>query len=348
MKMFHRMLALGLCLGFNGEIRAAEQAMPDKDKWTALTPPATEIEVKQKDGTMAKQPGSISNIAVDRKTGDLLAFVNGAGLFKSTDQGKTFKSLYETKGSCASTFSLLVDPMAGATRIFCLLHSAPSALTLDGGKTWIAVSHNNYSGMVDWNDPEAKTMMARSSGHDMWKLTQDQGKTWANLKAKDVGWGFTFGLFDSKTIVTVGSAIMRSDDAGATFTEAGKANGSGYIVRPLVAFKDHGYILVKEGMAVSMDKGKTWNVLTIPANINAGPLFGKDENHIILAGNKDGFHESKDAGKTWNKVVGMPINVHDIGGNMNHGDNGNCAYDPAHDTFYLCSRGNPVYKYQRK
>lgn len=329
--MIHRMLLLALCLGFNAEVRAAESASPDKSKWIAL----------------AKQPGSISNIAVDRKTGDLLAYVNGAGLFKSMDQGKTFKELYKSKGSCASTFSLLIDPMDGK-RIFCLLHSAPSALTLDGGKKWITINHNNYSAMVDWNDPAVKTIMARSSGHEMWKLTRDQGKTWADLAAKSVGWGFTFGLFDSKTIVTVSSAITRSDDAGATFVTAGKANGSGYIVRPMVALKEHGYILVKEGLAVSMDKGKTWNVLAIPANINAGPFFGNKENHILLASNKDGFFESKDAGKKWTKVIDMPIKVHDIGGNMNHGDNGNYAYDPVNDIFYLCSRGNPVYKYERK
>ena len=347
---------------------AGPAAFPDKDKWTTIDPPAVEIEVKAKDGTLSKQAGAISNIAIDRQTGSVLAFVNGAGLFRSGDQGKTWGKMLESKGACASTYSLLVDPLDGA-RIFCLLTGAPSALTLDGGKSWIEVKHNNWAGVVAWNDPEAKTLLARASGHETWKISTDQGKTWAGIAAKQVQWTFTVGLFDAKTIIGVNDAIYRSDDSGGTFAKVGEGKSRGYQICPMVAVKDHGYVLVgvapptpagapapkqpplTPALAVSLDKGATWNVLPTPKEIATpyiGPYIGKSEEHIILASVAAGFFESNDGGKTWAKVIGMPLAIHDIGGNMNHGDIGTCGYDPKNDTFYVCSRGNPVYKYQRK
>lgn len=318
-----------------------------KGEWVAIEK-SVEIQLATKDGSVTNKTVGISHVCVDRTTGDLFGFIPGSGLWKSTDQGTSFTQIYTTNGRCWSTYSLLIDPLDGK-RIFCLMANAPSVLTLDGGKNWIAVNQGSYVALLNWNDPEVKTMAVHANGHEPWKISHDQGKTWRVPKSENFKWGAMLGFFDEMTYVCCGGnkQLLRSEDGDGIFSEVGKAQPAGATVRNFVILKDHGYLLAKDALVASLDKGRTWTMLPVPAGMSAGPYFGKEENHIVIVSATQGFFESKDAGKTWSKVMAMPFAVHDLGGGMNHGDSDTCGYDPVHDIFYLCAKGHPVQKYQR-
>lgn len=313
----------------------------EKGKWIPIDK-TTEVEVKQKDGSMAKEKRGFRSIAIDRITGDFYGFLPNSGVWKSTDMAKTFKLSYEVaKGGCGSSFSMCIDPSDGK-RLMLLLAGGPSALTLDGGATWKPVKNEGLWVTVDFSDPEAKTMASRYGGHSEWKISGDQGQTWKSIKTKE--WAWTVGIFDSKTWVAFGDVTV---DGGASYKpfEGDKVNARVPAVMP--PFKGTAYVAAKGGFAVTKDKGKTWTLLATPKEPDYGVYFGKDENHLIMATRGEGFWESKDAGKTWKNVMSFPFPPHDVPTQGDHGGVGTCGYDPVHDIFYYCTSGQLPQKYQR-
>jgi hypothetical protein len=103
----------------------------------------------------------------------------------------------------------------------------------------------------------------------------------------------------------------------------------------------------KEGLAISRDKGKTWETIKTPKETGFGPSFGKDESHLIVA-TKDTVFETKDGGRTWEKALTLPAPSKALATQGDHGGVDTLGYDPLHDIFYYCSRGNNLAQnYQR-
>lgn len=298
-----------------------------------------QVEEKQKDGSMVQKPGAISAIAVDRANGDVYAFVRGSGVWKSTDVGKTFTLSYEMKqGSCESSYALYVDQDRPG-RVLCLLLGGKSAITLDAGKTWKPINQEGRFLAVDWSDPQAQTIACRVGGHSTWMLTRDGGATWNPLKGQE--WTWTVGMFDAKTWVV--SGMKRSEDGGATWTD-GEKLGSVAVMQTLDGV---GYLLCNSvGLAVSRDKGKTWQMTATPKGTGFGPYFGKSAAHIVVA-TKDTIYESRNGGEKWEKVVALPVASGGMAVQGDHGGVDTLAYDPVHNVFYFCARGKAVGKWGR-
>ena len=147
------------------------------------------------------------------------------------------------------------------------------------------------------------------------------------------------GIFDDKTLVmTKGEGILRSEDAGQTWTKVSDLTPNG---RTIKVYKGVAYWLSSGGLLVSSDKGQKWSTQGSPTDATLGPWF-KDENHIAAAGAK-GIVESKDAGKTWTAIASLPekFNMPKAGWFANVG------WDPVHDLYYSSQMGKPTYKLER-
>lgn len=296
-------------------------------------------------GAKIAWPGQTAGITVDRTTGHVYLVIPGQGLWRSTDRGRSYTRCDEktVSGRCETGYSLNSDP--AGQRLACFMLDGKCAMTLDGGKTWHAmkdVGRNWDYAAVDWSDPEAKAIFAarHESGGEMY-LSTDAGKTW-----KMIGKDKTFaavGIFDEKTLVTTkGEGILRSTDGGQTWTKVSDFQPVGRVAIP---FRGATWWLAKEGLIITTDKGATWTRRTAPVEAAWGPMFGKDEKHIVVAGNK-GFFETTDGGETWKLAAPLPPDK-EFRSSM-PGWFLNVAWDPNADVFYASRMGRPAYKFERR
>src|SRR5215831_12146941 len=128
---FGRLAALAF-LFFVAEALSARA--DEKGKWVSISD-----EVITKFGREGKKigwPGLTGGVGVDPTTGDVYMMVCDNGLWKSTDQGKTFERVDggAIGGRCETGFALDIDPVG--KRIACFPVYGPAALSLDAGKTW--------------------------------------------------------------------------------------------------------------------------------------------------------------------------------------------------------------------
>ena len=281
--------------------------------------------------------GPTAGVVVDHVSGDVFMVVSDQGLWKSSDHGKTFARVDEKAigGRCETGWALQADP--AGTRLFCFMIYGGSALTTDGGKTWVKfkTSHLDF-GAVDWADTGKRLLALRHESGGVLTTSDDGGATW-----KDLEKGFSgLGVFDSKTFVATKAkekGIFRSTDAGATWTQVSTETPAA--AEPVV-FKGVGYWATGKGILASKDKGATWTELGTPVDASFGPLFGKDENHFVVVG-KSGFQETKDCGKSWQIVAPLPagFNVGRVGPNY--------AWDANANIFYASTMTTPTFKYER-
>ena len=316
--------ALALCCGLSQE----------KGQWVNISESVTS-KVEQ------KWPFLAAGIAVDPSSGDVYMVISSAGLWKSTDHGKTFTQVDGGKvgGRCETGAAINVDPMGGGRLAFFQL-DGKAAWTPDGGKTWNPCSDGGRRGFdfvaVDWTDPKARRMWGvRHESGDVGLLSDDGGASW---KALDKGFK-TFGVFDFDTLVTgKGAGIERSTDGGATWAKVSDIVPTGRI---MAFYKGVGYWLTDKGMISSKDKGATWAAHGGAVSAWFGPFFGADEKHLVVFG-KEGFLESMDAGGTWKVAAPPPTEK-----GMTDKWFSNVAWDSKANIFYIPRMGKPAFKYER-
>jgi hypothetical protein len=224
--------------------------------------------------------------------------------------------------------------------------SSGSGYSLDGGKTW-----DSFTGFDDkmqksrggitggaLEPGNGKTVLARGYNNQVKNLfySADLGKTWTKLaKTREgvMGWG-VFGPRD--LVISYWNHIERSEDAGATWSEASKF---GRCAGPVLHLGAAAYWLSDKGLIVSKDGGKTWAVQggTPPSPVRSecwsGLLPGKDENHFVFL-SKEGPMETLNGGKTWILVAKMPEDFAKTHLGISLG------YDAAHDVFYMIAGGH--------
>ncbi|MBI3829491.1 MAG: beta-propeller fold lactonase family protein [Planctomycetes bacterium] len=300
-----------------------------------------------KDGVNAGfDPEKLSAVVgVDRTSGDVFLCGWFIGVWKSSDGGKSFARVDKGKitgPGCGpiQPNSIQISPEGKKIAIFNMWNSqGPSGYSLDGGGTWESFANVGR----DWDfgamDFESKTALGARHEFDGLHLTVDGGKTWTQLKKSRADpWLTGLGALGPDTLLAATEYLIeRSEDGGKTWTKISDLGGTG----PVVRFKDKLWWLGgahKKTVLESADQGKTWAVAgaPLPANCVAGPLFGKDENHVVVATN-EGFYESTDGCKTWKLAVPLPEDCPLRG----------AAFDPVHDTFYATSTNRPLMKFVR-
>lgn len=343
------MWVVAIMLGAFSPATSSAQKGDEKGAWI-LIHKGVEVEKKQKDGTIKKELGGVSGIWADRLNGDLFLFIDGAGLHKSADQGKTCNLVYAaTNGFVKAAPKQCMDPNASG-RMICFLLKGPSAMTLDGWKTAIPVKASGDSVIVAWNDPEARTILYQNGGHESPHISLDQGNTWPIST-----WDGVFGFFDRQTwIKGRWDKIQRSEDSGATWKQDVQSNFR--FRSALYTFKDCACCFASvdqksdkpRNLAMTKDKGKTWDLLPLPDFEGNTLLFGQDASHLMAVDVIKGFFESQDGGKTWKNVIStFPVARKDFPSRGDHGGWACYAWDPIHDICYFTTPGMPAYKWLR-
>jgi len=290
-----------------------------------------------------------AGVAVDPKNGDVYMIVPDQGIWKSSDRGATFtrSDKGEIGGRCETGYSINVDP-AGGGRLACFMLDGKCAMTLDGGKTWQpfkGVGRNWDFAAVDWSQAEPKAIYAarHEAGGEMY-TSNDGGKSWKQIEraTKEPEYK-AVGIFDETTLVTSkGEGILRSTDFGTTWEKVSDLQPTGRVMK---IYKNVAYWIVKDGLIISTDKGKTWKRHGGTVDAGWGPFFSDDEKHFMLCGRK-GFIETKDGGETWAIVAPLPpVKEFD---DKRPGWWVNFAWDPKGDVFYASRMGFPTFKLQRQ
>jgi hypothetical protein len=329
--MMNRSFMAALLVGIGG-LRAGS---PGAQTWTDITSALTNT-------LTIANPGNCGAVNVDRTTGDIIVGVCTHGLWKSTNQGKTWACLDSTDfGASRFEFSwgLDMDPN-NARRMAGFSIYGGSAVTLDGVH-WTAMSKSHFDfGQVDWSSASPRVLMA--TGHEsngqVW-LSTDGSATWKQLAitVDATGGGATeiamLGVIDSTTLIySNGNGIFRSTDVGANWSKVSDVNPQ---TRTPTLFKGVCYLGTATGLLVSADKGATWQARGATTNIWRGPYFGADENTMVVQGNL-AIYESTDRGDTWIKISGLPPNAN-WPFTIDHF--GGIAWDPINNLLY----GNPCF-----
>jgi photosystem II stability/assembly factor-like uncharacterized protein len=262
--------------------------------------------------------------------------IQGDGIYKSTDAGKTWKhvGLADTQ----NIGRIRINPTnPDIVFVAALGHTyGPNAergvfRTTDGGATWKKVLfRDDKAGAVDLcldpKNPQVlfaslwevyRTSYSLSSGgpgSGLFKST-DGGDTWTEISRNP---GLPKGLLgkigvsvsgaDSSRVYAVIEAqdggIFRSDDAGATWTKVSEdrrfRQRAFYYTRIYADPKsrDEVYVL-NTGLYRSGDAGKTWKSIRVPHGDNHDLWIAASDPSRLINGNDGGANVSVDGGESW-------------------------------------------------
>jgi photosystem II stability/assembly factor-like uncharacterized protein len=265
----------------------------------------------------ATMSGRISAVAgVPDKDGKTTLFIGAAsgGVWKSTDGGTTFKSVFD-KQSVQSIGSVAIDPSNHDT----IWVGTGEAWTrnsvsvgdgvyksVDGGDTWVNVglkdSERIAKILVDPRD--GNTVYACAPGK-LWSdsadrglyKTSDGGKTWTLvLKGKNLSTGCSSISLDPKDSNVIYAALWDFRRKGWTFRSGGESAN----------------VASGSGLFRSADGGRSWNEVTDTANKGFPKKpFGRiavavapSASNIVYAfveSTDSALYRSDDGGKTWDK-----------------------------------------------
>ena len=316
------------------------------ESWTPIT--ASLQEMATADDTKPIWPGGCSGVVVNRLNGDVTVKVVGHGLWRSSDQGKTWARLDKEiiSGRDETGWATSADQNA-PLRVASFSLDGTAGWTSDGNewKKFTDLGRNWDYGSVDWGANVPKTIIAAKHETDPpgeVYVTSDGGISWKQLSIylqKDRGQTSMVGAMGGDVLIySRGEGIQRSTDLGETWTEVSKMDP---LTRIPVLFDGTHYLGTAMGLLVSKDRGATWQVQGAPVDIWQGPFFGRDEKEMLVVG-ESGIHLREDAGASWRRVADLKPKE---GGFLFTTDWFGCyAWDPVNGVVYASSMGNPVFK----
>ncbi len=292
--------------------------------------------------------GKLCGVAVDHATGDVYVDLSDRGIYRSTDQCRTWQRQgSETlKGRTEWPGCIQFDPTDRSKRlVVALVYGAPISVSPDLGVQWKFLSpkssHVDWCA-VDWTDPDLGFILAlKHESGDLLIASDDGGKTF-----RDIGKGYgPAWIFDAQTAVVAQAraktqpkpGLLRTTDRGRTFQGCGD-----YATKALPKWRDGKLYWVVEGALItSADQGQTWQKAGDLKDGRFGPIFGKDAKHLfVLTG--AGIVESSDGGASWSKALALPKGV-PANGSLTW-----IEYDPVHDVLYAMRMTSDLYKWERR
>jgi hypothetical protein len=292
--------------------------------------------------------GGLSGVVVDHRNGDVYVDVSDQGIYRSTDQGRTWKPLGDKrfKGRTEWPGSLMIDPVGKGKRlVVATVYGVPLALGSTDGGMWKFLSANSRHidwCALNWGEAEPTFILALKHESDGLLITsRDGGKTF-----HDVGKGYgSAWVFDGNTAVVAQMktkerpqpSLVRTTDGGKTFKPCGS-----YHAQALPKWRDGTlYWLTSDALIVSTDRGEIWKKRGALQGGRYGPIFGKDGKHLFVLANS-GIVESRDGGASWSKPIPLPGELKSVG------PLSWMEYDPIHNVLYAMKMGSPLYKLERK
>jgi photosystem II stability/assembly factor-like uncharacterized protein len=303
--------------------------------------PVTEAIIK------SEEPGygGLCGVVVDHATGDLIINLSDKGLYRSTDQGQSWKPIgKQFKGRTETPGCLMLDPIGGKRLVSAFVYGSPILVSPDRGESGQVLdkkSHHVDWCAVDWSDPELRFILTlKHESGDLLLVSHDGGKSFDEVgKGYGPAWIFdkqTAVVAQAKTKANNKPGLLRTTDAGKTFEPCGA-----YYARALPRWhKDTLYWVVDGALIATRDQGKSWQKISDLKNGRAGPVFGKNADHLFVL-TQAGIVESTDAGKSWGKVILAPKDMKGIDALSW------LEYDPVHDTVYIMKMRSDLYRWQR-
>ncbi len=289
--------------------------------------------------------GGLCGVVVDPEKSDVYIWMSDKGLYRSDDQGKTFKLFASIKGRTETPGCMMMNP-AGKGWVIALVYGSPIVRSTDG-TTFVPMDkksgHVDWAA-VDWTDAENRfvlTLKHESGG--MLLASDDCGKSF-----REVGKGFGPAcIFDAKTAVIARrtpsedkkpqpNVLMRTTDGAQTFEKVADFSAK---ILPVWRGKTP-YWLVDGALITSKDQGKTWEQLSIVKGGLSGPIFGKDDSHLLVL-TSAGIIESTDGGKTWGAPPAPPKELKGVN-SMTW-----LAFDSKNNILYLSKMGADLYRLKR-
>jgi len=308
-------------------------------EWQAVT---TELLQKEKTGF-----GGLSGVAVDHATGHVFIELSDRGVFRSTDQGKTWERHANDyiKGRTETPGCLQLDPTGKTKRIMmATVYGGPIALGATDKAEWRTLDkasvHVDWC-VADWSDPDLKfilTLKHESGG--LLLRSRDGGKTFDEVgKGHGPAW-----IFDAdRAVVTLAKSkdrpkgsLVRTTDGGKTFKQVAE-----YAPVSMPRLHDGALYWLADGALIkSTNKGETFEKVCDLKDGRFGPVFGKDTKQMfVLTG--AGVVESADGGATWEKPVAIPKELKGVSPLTW------LEYDPVNDVLYVMKMGSELYKLPR-
>ena len=195
------------------------------DRWTDVS--TSLLERLTNSGSKLGYPGGCSGVVANRVNGDVTIKVVGCGLWRSSDQGKSWRRIDNDNISGR-------DETGWATSVDQNEPTRMSSFSLDGSAGWTADGLNWMSftslgrnwdfGSVDWAAPVPRTIIAakhETNPPGEVYVTADGGITWRKLaiylnESRDRV--SMVGALDATTLVySKGEGIYRSTDTGGTW-----------------------------------------------------------------------------------------------------------------------------------
>ena len=298
---------------------------------------------------LAEKPGfgKLCGIIVDHTTGHVIINLSDKGLYRSTDQGKSWQHLGTPfKGRTETPGCLMLDPIGGKRLVAALVYGAPILVSPDRGESFSSPldkksTHVDWCA-VDWSDADMKFILTlKHESGDLLLVSRDAGKSF-----EEVGKGYgPAWIFDAKTAVVAQAksktnakpGLVRTTDAGKTFEPCGAYHAK---VLPRW-YKDTLYWLVDGALVSTKDQGKSWTKVSDIKDGRFGPIFGKNADHLFIL-TQAGIIESSDAGKSWSKAIAPPKDMKGIS-TLSW-----MEYDPVNDTLYVMKMSTELFRWQRK
>jgi photosystem II stability/assembly factor-like uncharacterized protein len=327
-----RLLSLALLLLLAPAARA--------DDWR---PVATELLTKEKTGF-----GGLSGVAVDRATGTLYVCLSDDGLFRSSDQGKTWERLGKgvPKGRTETPGCLQLDPTGKTKRfVWPTVYGGPVVLGTTDSDSWRAVDkkcqHVDWYA-ADWSDPEMKFALAfKHESGGLLLVSRDGGKSFAEAGK---GHGLGAWVFDADTaVVALAKSKERPKGGIARTADGGKTWGQVAEYAPVCLPKPQGdalYWLVEGALLKGTGRGAKWEKVSDVKGSRYGPVFGKDARRLFVL-TSAGVVESADGGATWSEPLPVPKELKGVSP-LTWLD-----YDPRGDALYVMKMGSDLYRLPR-
>jgi photosystem II stability/assembly factor-like uncharacterized protein len=265
--------------------------------------------------------GSAAIIQVDRHHhGRVLAATSNAQLFRSDDDGGSWKPLAFPAELRSTLHSLILDPHIPGVYFVGVASDNPEFKgifrTTDNGVTWkhLANLKKDVWAISLWRDSR---LMAAGTIDGVY-LSRDAGETWEHAGDPDKIQpqpvvSLAFDQVDPK-IIYAGTPHLpwKTTDSGATwqFIHEGMLDDSDVFSILIDGWhRQTLFVSVCGGMYRSLDSGEKWKQLT-KANGASSRTYHITQNplkpNVMLAGTTFGLVKSMDGGTTWRKTSDLP------------------------------------------
>jgi photosystem II stability/assembly factor-like uncharacterized protein len=234
---------------------------------------------------------------------------NVRGIFKSTDGGftwtETVNGVVEDEGITFRGFT--VDPRSSD-----IVYAAAEV------SSWVWSGEPRQG--LEWDMTAGvvyKTIDGGDSWFEVWRGDNLARYVWIDPDDPDVAYLST-GIFDREAANSVpesrtagGVGVVKSSDAGATWTEVNDGMGNLYVGTLFMHPFDHAMLLagtgnnryyVQNGAYLTDDGAASWSRVLSEDNISAVEFTSDPE--IAYAGSERAIYRSEDRGRTWELVTG--------------------------------------------